>query len=314
MNQADIDRIPRWFHAMNLGPGLVTPGRFPNDVPPNYTLFPVFEFLEGIDVEGFDCLDVGVMDGMVSFILRLRGARVVATELSKRQGFLLARDHLKLNDVAYLTQSYFDLSLEKRLVDEALPNRFDLIVLSGVIYHTFDPLVNIMLARRLAKRGGMVIVETAYHPGDEAVLHFNWDAPAPIQSGPTYLLPTVTGLLAMLRFACLDPVATVVNGKRLAVLAVATGPAGISGGSETLSMLHTADFGPGPVNFMGINDVVERSDIAYVGRRGTWKIDRYSFETTLPLQPQRHFAQRGGKRGWPRNLFRKFISRAVTRK
>jgi 2-polyprenyl-3-methyl-5-hydroxy-6-metoxy-1,4-benzoquinol methylase len=88
MDQAGIDRIERWFHAIDLGAGLVTPDRFPSGAPPNYTLYPVFQFLEGVDIAGHDCLDIGTMDGLVAFMLGLQGAKVVATDLLEREGFL----------------------------------------------------------------------------------------------------------------------------------------------------------------------------------------------------------------------------------
>ena len=98
MKQSDIDRIS-WYHAIELEPGLVTPGRFEQAVPPNFTLFPVFQFLEHIDLKGLDCLDIGTTDGLASFIMRMKGGRVVATDRGEREGFYLVREHLGLKDV-----------------------------------------------------------------------------------------------------------------------------------------------------------------------------------------------------------------------
>ena len=69
----------------------------------------------------------------------------------------MVRDHLALQNVDVLTDCLFDLSLEDRLESEGAPTRFDLVVLGGLLYHTFDPLVNIMVARRLVKPGGWLL-------------------------------------------------------------------------------------------------------------------------------------------------------------
>jgi len=108
MNQSDIDQIS-WFHAIELEPGgLVTPGRFRKNIPPNYTLFPVFKFLEQIELSERNCLDIGTADGIVAFIMRMRGGRVVATDRTIREGFLLVLEHLGLQDVRYLPKTTLD--------------------------------------------------------------------------------------------------------------------------------------------------------------------------------------------------------------
>jgi len=158
-------------------------------------------------------------------------------------------------------------------------------VMAGVIYHTFDPLINILVARHYAKDGGLVIVETARHPGDEPALYLNWDAPRGVPEAQTYFLPTAEALKSMLRFACLDPIATVTNGGRVAAIARATTPDNISESSDILQRLHSSDWKYGPVEFMGIKGQISRSNIQYTGPKGMWDLDAKSFTTSLPLQP-----------------------------
>ena len=54
----------RWFHAIDLGDGVVTLGRFQPGTPPKYTLFGFFDLVRGLSLEGARCVDVGTMDGI----------------------------------------------------------------------------------------------------------------------------------------------------------------------------------------------------------------------------------------------------------
>jgi 2-polyprenyl-3-methyl-5-hydroxy-6-metoxy-1,4-benzoquinol methylase len=76
-----------WFHAIDFGDA-VTPGRGPG-APPNWSLFGTFHYLEGIEVQGARCLDIGTMDGLVAMMLAKRGSSsVVATDLYDRPTIL----------------------------------------------------------------------------------------------------------------------------------------------------------------------------------------------------------------------------------
>lgn len=63
--------------------------------------------------------------------------------------------------VEYIPDAPIDFEIEGKLASQDLPTRFDLIVIAGVIYHTYDSLVNIMAARHLAKNESLVIVDAA---------------------------------------------------------------------------------------------------------------------------------------------------------
>ena len=64
-----------WYHTIDLGDGVVTPGMFDHR--------PVLErYLLPTDLSGMRCLDVGTMDGFWAFEMERRGAaEVVATDL-----------------------------------------------------------------------------------------------------------------------------------------------------------------------------------------------------------------------------------------
>jgi tRNA (mo5U34)-methyltransferase len=71
---AAVARVPRWYHCIEVSPGLVTPGLF--------DLRPIAERLPWPDVRGRRCLDVGAADGFLAFELERRGAaEVVALDL-----------------------------------------------------------------------------------------------------------------------------------------------------------------------------------------------------------------------------------------
>jgi len=288
MNQNDIDRIS-WYHAIELEPGvLVTPGRFKQGVPPNFTLFSAFQFLEQIDLKGHDCLDIGTTDGLAAFIMRMRGGRVVATDRVAREAFCLVRDHLGLQDVKYLPETTLDGgNLETKLMEQKLPMKYDLILLCGVIYHAYDPLALMMYVRRLLKPEGLLIVESAYHRGSDCVLYMNWDAPKPVSEPNTYFLPTINAIYSLLHFCCCIPIATVTNGGRVGVLARAKSPQDVSGRSRTLEMIFSKSFCYGPLDFSMLDqESLNKSNIGYTGNHGKWSINWKKFHTTLPLQPK----------------------------
>jgi tRNA (mo5U34)-methyltransferase len=179
----------RWFHTIDLGEGVVTPGE---DASP--------EKLRRIrlprDLSGKTVLDVGAWDGFYSFEAERRGAaRVVAIDpnawrapvgpgnpWSGRQGFDLARRVLgsKVEDV--------DIGLDE-LSPERI-GRFDVVLFLGVFYHLPDPLPILERVAALAKE--LLILETqvdllwtrrpamAHYPGSELLGDAsNWWAPNP---------------------------------------------------------------------------------------------------------------------------------------
>ena len=123
-----------WWHSIDLGHGIVTPGRtnLPDKV--DYIGWPD-------DLTGLSVLDVGAWDGLLSFEAERRGAqRVVAVDSfcwngpgwGTKAGFDLARRALgsKVEDREI---EVVDLSPETVGV-------FDVVLFLGVLYHLTDPL------------------------------------------------------------------------------------------------------------------------------------------------------------------------------
>ncbi len=142
-----------WFHTIDLGGGVRTPGvkDTPAELP--HMRLPV-------DLSGMSVLDVGAFDGFYSFEAERRGAsRVVAVDSwawnwpgsDARRNFDLAHDVLGSKVEA------IDLPVEA-LRPEAIGGEFDLVLFLGVLYHAPDPLGYLRRVRSVTS--GMAIVET----------------------------------------------------------------------------------------------------------------------------------------------------------
>jgi len=141
-----------WFHRIDLGDGIVTPGV--DDSPRK---------LEGIhmpaDLTGKTVLDIGAYDGFFSFAAEQRGAaRVVAADkvcwnlwgMATKDGFELARRALE--------SRVEDIEIA---VEDITPERvgtFDVVLMLGVLYHAEDPFRYIRIASSVCRE--RLILET----------------------------------------------------------------------------------------------------------------------------------------------------------
>ena len=176
----EINQI-NWWHRIDLGNGITTPGR--DDSPTKLDQIKLPKRLHGLSV-----LDIGAWDGFFSYECERRGAkRVVALDkpvwdcpgLGKK-GFQFAHRMLgsKVEDVEL---EVLDISPERVGV-------FDLVLFLGVLYHMRHPLL--ALEKVASVTGKQVILEThvdmnevsrpvlAFYPGDElAGDDSNWFGP-----------------------------------------------------------------------------------------------------------------------------------------
>ena len=75
---AAVAAVPLWYHTIDVGSGVVTPGWF--------DLRPIVDRMPWPDVRGKRCLDVGTYDGYLAFELERRGAsEVVATDIPSHE-------------------------------------------------------------------------------------------------------------------------------------------------------------------------------------------------------------------------------------
>jgi len=142
----------RWWHRIDLGNGIITPG-----VSDNLSTLPKLGMPERLD--GKTVLDVGAWDGFFSFEAERRGAaRVLATDSfawsgqgwGSKAGFELARQTLK-SKVEDLEIDVLDLSPER-------VGTFDLVLFLGVLYHMRNPFA--ALERISSVTRGQLILET----------------------------------------------------------------------------------------------------------------------------------------------------------
>ena len=140
----------RWFHEIELAPGVVTPGEDSNRLK-----LPVLDAL-GLpaDARGLRVLDVGCSDGFFAFEMERRGASVVAMDFVPEgaTGFAVARDILG-SRVEYRCDNVYAL-------DPARYGEFDVVLLLGVLYHLRKPLAALDAVRGVTKRGGRLFLAT----------------------------------------------------------------------------------------------------------------------------------------------------------
>jgi SAM-dependent methyltransferase len=187
----------QWYHSIELLPGKFTRGQDFNNLPVTRTL------LRGCSVEGMTCLDIGAMDFLISLLLVRRGAsRTVAYD---REGRVKRFNFVK---------EFFNLDLEyihgcsllglPAAISKIGATSFDVVVFSGVLYHTFDPFGALAICRGLVRNGGLLVVETAAMVADTMSLHFN--AAGKYYPGTNYFQVSLDCLDYMLRYLRLEPI------------------------------------------------------------------------------------------------------------
>ncbi len=175
-----------WFHTIDLGEGVLTPGQ--KDTPSEV------RHLHLPDLTGRTVLDVGAYDGFYSFEAERRGAKRV-----------VAADHWAWNWPGSDARGNFELAhrvlgsrVESRdigvedLSPDALGSTFDVVLFLGVLYHAADPMGYLKNVRSVTAE--LAVIETvvdlldvpipaaAYYQGasmnDDASNHFGPNRPA----------------------------------------------------------------------------------------------------------------------------------------
>ncbi len=125
----------KWFHTIDLGNGIITPGL--DDSPGKLGWIDLPQHLDHTSV-----LDIGAWDGFFSFESERRGAsRVVATDSfcwggsgwGTKAGFELAR--------RALNSKVEDMEIDVMGLSPEIVGQFDLVLFLGVLYHLRHPLL-----------------------------------------------------------------------------------------------------------------------------------------------------------------------------
>ena len=201
-----------WYHTMDLGDGVVTPGWF--------DLRPVVDRLPWPDVAGRRCLDVGTYDGFLAFELERRGAaEVVAIDIESHHDWdWLPRDReagiAYLEAVAGRKGRGFEIAAEAlgssvrrewRSVYDLDPNEtgtFDVVVCGALLLHLRDPF-RALAAIRGVCAGPFLSVEQV-----DARLGWTSRRPALVLQGNTgqWAVPSPRGHRRMLEMSGFDVV------------------------------------------------------------------------------------------------------------
>ena len=129
-----------WFHNIDLGDGIFTPG--------SQRSFETLARVEiPLDLKGLTVLDIGCNDGFYSLECERRGAKVTAIDTFAETAHFVVE--LLESSIRVLDGDFMDM-------DEG--EQFDLVLFMGVLYHLRHPFLGIEKVRRLCK--GDVILES----------------------------------------------------------------------------------------------------------------------------------------------------------
>lgn len=277
----------RWFHAIDFG-DFQTRGRFPAHLPPNSTLYPVFELLSRVEIGGLRCLDIGTYSGLVAHgLAKLGAASVAATDIQDRPEFRLTSELLGI-EIDYRPDVLID-GLEGAFEAES----FDLIICAGVLYHMLDHMLDPVRAfsecRKLLRPGGLLILETAFHAGLEGPTMFLNSEDDQYIEPTTYWLPSRGAVEGMARLCCFDVLQTIELAHtrpqyaRLAVACRACGPDEIGDRRPNLVRIHERGvkglgYKPASLTSAGAGEA-----ISYTGERGHTVMRAEAYTPSFPL-------------------------------
>lgn len=208
-----------WYHKIDLGNGVVTPGRDFEPVWDN-----IRAARRSIDYSEKRVLDIGSMEGMWAFEAEKLGAStVVATDCYCEGGFgsvldkfLFCRSALNSSVIPCYNTSPYQLwdrldTIIRGRIDEGSADctLFDIVQHLGVLYHLRDPLLSLSQSRSMIKTGGLLLLETAAVANDDAsCMHFNGVPPDEFRiynDKTTWWAPTLPCLKEMARASLFEP-------------------------------------------------------------------------------------------------------------
>jgi 2-polyprenyl-3-methyl-5-hydroxy-6-metoxy-1,4-benzoquinol methylase len=153
----DRDEVARriwnynWYHVIDLGDGLRTPGMEVN-MPSQRK---VLDAIRSIDFRGARVLDIGCRDGLYCFEAeRLGAAEVIGIDNDLSRGAVELLIPAMGSRVRMEQMNLLDL-----VVDTF--GRFDVVLFAGVLYHLRYPFEAMRVIRDLLVDGGRLVVETA---------------------------------------------------------------------------------------------------------------------------------------------------------
>lgn len=207
--RARVDQLP-WYHSIDLGDGLVTPGEY--DHRPVVAHVPLPERLDGLR-----CLDVGTHDGFWAFEMERRGAaEVVAIDVEHPEDIDWPEPRVHITDElrAHVAdrKAAFEVAADalgssvKRqwcslydLTTDAV-GTFDLAFLGTLLHHLRDPIGALQSVRRVVD--GRLVLVAVVSPWKTALFPLTpLTEILEMGADPFYEIPNVAGLRRQLELA-----------------------------------------------------------------------------------------------------------------
>jgi 2-polyprenyl-3-methyl-5-hydroxy-6-metoxy-1,4-benzoquinol methylase len=173
----EIENLSPWYSNIELLPGIFTPGHMLGNIALTR------ELIRRCDVKGCLCLDIGAMEALITILLKRQGAAdVVAVDGDNRSHKMPLLKATYGVDFQYFgnisLHNMVDFLLSKsRLYD--VGNRsyqfgFDLVVLSGILYHVYSPVHVLAAARSCLREEGLMVIETAAINDPGYIMQYNY--------------------------------------------------------------------------------------------------------------------------------------------
>ena len=178
-----------WYHNIDLGGGLITPGR-----GWDHLWGPSTAFLERASLAGKKVLEIGTWDGYFSFQAeRLGAASVLATDIKSWETFHLAKKTLG-------SKVEFQIASIYTLREQFEAETFDAVICYGIFYHLLHPVLGFVNANHVLREGGLLFLEGGYYRRDEdrSLMYFSYGDDRLMPHDPTYCVcPTIRCLRNM---------------------------------------------------------------------------------------------------------------------
>jgi len=155
----EIKRLAPWFHNLHLPSGHQTAPDHPLGDFPRVKWWELASALPE-DLTGWRALDVGCNAGFYSFAVARRGGEVLAIDNDEhylRQARWAAERFGLADEIQFEQLEVYDLARR--------PERFDLILFLGVLYHLRHPLLALDLLAEKTER--LLVLQTLTMPGDQ---------------------------------------------------------------------------------------------------------------------------------------------------
>jgi tRNA (mo5U34)-methyltransferase len=185
-----------WWHSIDLGNGIVTPGVKTREFHRQEAAL----IFDRVKLLGQSVLDIGAWNGFYSFEAERRGARrVLATD-----SFCWTSDEFKGRDTFELARRALHSEVETMTIDAGDVSRdtvgdFDVVLFLGVFYHRYDALDALGSAASVARQ--VLIVETHLdlHDVDRPAMMFYPPGQKPNGDNTNWWGPNVSCMVELLR-------------------------------------------------------------------------------------------------------------------